>query len=144
MSEQTIQNKLYSNEVTILDKYMCLSLGATTISDLIKTGKLKDIKITKNSSKKPDVLIVNKNKEVVVFLEFKKPNEFNTDSKINKAIKQEIDAAKEVGAKIYVATDGDKWIWLNPLTGNYIVDEKEIKSQGKLILNQKLENWLNL
>lgn len=132
MSEQTIQNKLYSNEVTILDKYMCLSLGATTISDLIKTGKLKDIKITKNSSKKPDVLIVNKNKEVVVFLEFKKPNEFNTDSKINKAIKQEIDAAKEVGAKIYVATDGDKWIWLNPLTGNYIVDEKGDKITRKI------------
>ena len=68
MSEQTIQNDIFSNDVTILDKYTCLSLGATTINDLMKSGKLKKVKITKNLSKKPDVLIVNKNKEVVVFL----------------------------------------------------------------------------
>ena len=132
MSEQTKQNELFSNDVSILDKYTCLSLGATTISDLIKTGKLKNIKISKNASKKPDVLIVNKNKEVVVFIELKKPEEFNSDTKINKAIKQEIDAAKEIGAKIYVATDGSKWIWLNPLTGNYITDENGNKITRKI------------
>ena len=41
MSEQTIQNNLYSVPVTILDKYTCLSLGATTINDLIKSKQLK-------------------------------------------------------------------------------------------------------
>ena len=30
MSEQTMQNDLFSNTVTILDKYECLSLGATS------------------------------------------------------------------------------------------------------------------
>ena len=45
MSEQTIQDNLYSIPVTILDKYTCLSLGATTINDLIKTGKLKSVKV---------------------------------------------------------------------------------------------------
>ncbi len=124
MSEQTIQNSLFSNDVSILDKYTCLSLGATTISDLIKSGKLKQVKISKNLSKKPDVLIINKNKEVVVFLEFKTPDELNTQTKINKAIKQEIGVAKEIGAKIYIVTDGEKYIWLNPITGNLIVDEK--------------------
>ena len=124
MSEQTIQNSLFSNDVSILDKYTCLSLGATTISDLMKSGKLKQVKISKNLSKKPDVLIINKNKEVVVFLEFKTPDELNTQAKINKAIKQEIGVAKEIGAKIYIVTDGDKYIWLNPITGNLIVDEK--------------------
>lgn len=124
MSEQTIQNSLFSNDVSILDKYTCLSLGATTISDLMKSGKLKQVKISKNLSKKPDVLIINKNKEVVVFLEFKMPDELNTQAKINKAIKQEIGVAKEIGAKIYIVTDGDKYIWLNPITGNLIVDEK--------------------
>ncbi len=123
MSEQTIQNSLFSNDVSILDKYTCLSLGATTISDLMKSGKLKQVKISKNLSKKPDVLIINKNKEVVVFLEFKTPDELNTQAKINKAIKQEIGVAKEIGAKIYVVTDGDKYIWLNPVTSNLIVDE---------------------
>ena len=123
MSEQTIQDNLYSIPVTILDKYTCLSLGATTINDLIKTGKLKSVKVSKNLSKKPDVLIINKNKEVVVFLEFKTPQELNTQAKIDKAIKQEISVAQEIGAKIYVVTDGDKYIWLNPTTGNLITDE---------------------
>lgn len=124
MSEQTIQDSLFSNDVSILDKYTCLSLGATTINDLMKSGKLKQVKVSKNLSKKPDVLIINKNKEVVVFLEFKKPEELNTKAKIDKAIKQEIDVAKEIGAKIYIVTDGNKYIWLNPITGNLIVDEK--------------------
>ena len=123
MSEQTIQNSIFSNSVSILDKYTCLNLGATTINDLIKSGKLKSVKVSKNLSKKPDVLIVNKNKEVIVFIEFKKPDELNTKAKINKAIKQEVGVAKEIGAKIYIVTDGDKYIWLNPVTGNLIVDE---------------------
>lgn len=123
MSEQTIQDSLFSNDVSILDKYTCLSLGATTINDLMKSGKLKTVKVSKNLSKKPDVLIINKNKEVVVFLEFKTPEELNTQAKINKAIKQEISVAKEIGAKIYIVTDGDRYIWLNPITGNLIVDE---------------------
>ena len=136
MSEQTIQNSLFSNDVSILDKYTCLSLGATTISDLIKSGKLKQVKISKNLSKEPDVLIINKNKEVIVFLEFKTPDELNTQAKINKAIKQEIGVAKEIGAKIYVVTDGDKYIWLNPVTGNLIVDENGLAKKIARILKR--------
>ena len=147
MSEQTIQDGLYSNPVSILDKYTCLSLGATTISDLIKTGKLKKIKVSKNLGKKPDVLIVNKNKEVIVFLELKKPEELNTQKKIDKAIAQEIKAAKEIGAKIYVVTDGDKYIWLNPATGNYIVDEKNNRISKRIepkVEAKKLAEFIDL
>lgn len=39
MSEQTIQNELYSYNVSILDKYECLSLGATTIKNLMEIKK---------------------------------------------------------------------------------------------------------
>lgn len=125
MSEQTIQDNLYSTPVTILDKYTCLSLGATTINDLIKSNSLnKNIKITKNLGKKPDVLIINKNKEVVIFLEFKTPDEFNNETKIAKAIRQEIEVAKELKAKIYVVSDGNVFLWMNPLTKEFIVDEK--------------------
>ncbi len=147
MSEQTIQNNLYSIPVTILDKYTCLSLGATTIKDLIKAKELKDIKVSKNLGKKPDVLIVNKNKEVVVFIEFKKPEEFNTDTKKKKAISQEIDVAKEIGAKIYVVSDGDTFLWLNPITKNFIVDDKgnkikrEIKPKSEA---KKLADFIDL
>lgn len=35
MSEQTKQNDLYTYSVHILDKYECLSLGATTVNNLI-------------------------------------------------------------------------------------------------------------
>ena len=148
MSEQTIQDDLYSIPVSILDKYTCFSLGATTINDLIKAGKLnKNIKVSKNLGKKPDVLIVNKNKEVVVFIEFKIPDEFNTDAKIQKAINQEIDVAKEVGAKIFVVSDGDEYLWLNPQTGNFITDEtgcticREIKPKKE---SRKLADFIDL
>ena len=86
MSEQTMQEELYSNPVTILDKYTCLSLGATTVNDLIITGKLTGIRVKKNIGKKPDVLIVDKSKQIIVFIEFKKPEEFNTEVKKKKAI----------------------------------------------------------
>lgn len=147
MSEQTIQNNLYSIPVTILDKYTCLSLGATTINDLIKSKELKYVKVSKNLGKKPDVLIVNKNKEVVVFIEFKKPDEFNTESKKKTAIKQEIEVAKEIGAKIYVVSDGDTFLWLNPITKNFIKDDKgnvikrEIKPKSEA---KKLADFIDL
>lgn len=147
MSEQTLQDELYSSPVTILDKYTCLSLGATTINDLIKTGKIVEVKVTKYSGKKPDVLIVNKDKEVVVFIEFKKPEEFNTDKKIKKAIHQELQVAKELKAKIYVVTDGDKFVWINPKTENYIVDEngnkitRQIKPKTE---SRKLADFIDL
>lgn len=147
MSEQTIQNNLYSVPVTILDKYTCLSLGATTINDLINSKQLKNLRLSKNFGKKPDVLIVNKNQEVVIFAEFKKPTEFDTDTKIKKAIAQEIDIARAVGAKIYVVSDGDLFLWLNPKTGNYIVDEngskitREIKPKEEA---KKLADFIDL
>lgn len=82
MSEQTMQDELYSIPVSILDKYTCWSLGATTIKDLVDTGKIIGVSPSVNAGKKPDVLIVDKDKRVIVFIEFKKPSEFNTDKKI--------------------------------------------------------------
>lgn len=126
MSEQSKQNDLYSNTVTILDKYECLSLGATTIGNLIDEKKIKCNKAKntlKNKGKKPDVLIVDNSRKIVAYIECKKPDEFNSDLKIKKAIEQEIAVAKELGVKIFVATDGSKFVWVNALTGNRIKDE---------------------
>lgn len=123
MSEQTIQDGLYSEPVTILDKYTCYSLGATTINDLIRTGKLSGLRARKSFGKKPDVLIVDRNRHVIVFCEFKTPAELDTDRKIEAAIAQEIAVSREVGAKIYVVSDGSEFIWINPATGNRITDE---------------------
>ena len=136
MSEQTIQNDLFSNTVTILDKYECLSLGATTIGDLIAGKRIVCNKIktsVKNKGKKPDVLIIDSSRKVVAYIECKKPEEFNTEKKIETAINQEINVAKELGIKIFVATDGSKFVWINALTSQPILDEhgKEITAEIK-------------
>ena len=126
MSEQTIQNDLFSNNVTILDKYECLSLGATTIGDLIAGKRIVCNKVKtaiKNMGKKPDVLIVDGSRKAIAYIECKKPEEFNTDKKIEAAINQEVDVAKELGIKIFVATDGSKFVWINALTRQPILDE---------------------
>lgn len=125
MSEQTIQDGLYSIPVQ-LDKYTCRSLGATTIKDLVKNKEItgltakecKDIK-----ANKPDVLVLNKNKEIVIFIEMKTPDEFHSDALKCLAKYQELLVAKQTKAKIYVISDGDTFIWFNPLTEEHILYE---------------------
>lgn len=41
-SEQMIQNEIFSSNTTILDKYECLSLGATTIRNLMKSSIIRN------------------------------------------------------------------------------------------------------
>ena len=111
-----------------MDKYECLSLGATTIGNLIDEKRIvcKKVKTAvKNKGKKPDVLIVDNSKKIIAYIECKKPEEFNTEKKIEAAINQEIEVAKELGVKIFVATDGTKFVWVNALTKNKIMDEDE-------------------
>lgn len=123
MSEQTIQNDLYSYNVSLLDRYECLSLGATTIKNLIDSKTIKNTKIShKFSAKKPDVLIIDKLGQIVIYQEQKVPNKFTSDKDIQKAINQEINVAKELNAKIYIVSDGEQFIWINPLTGKRILD----------------------
>lgn len=125
MSEQTIQDGLYSIPVK-LDKYTCRSLGATTIQDLVKNKEISGLTIKecrKIKANKPDVLVLNKNKEIVVFIEMKQPSEFNSEQLKRVAKYQELLVAKQTKAKIYVISDGDTFIWFNPLTEEHIFDE---------------------
>ena len=123
-SEQLIQNELFSHSVHILDKYECFSLGSTTISSLMKSKYIKNFSISRNLlRKKPDVLIIDNHKNIVIYCEQKHPNKFKTNKDISNAINQEIDVAKAVNALIYVVNDGDRFIWVNPNTGNPILDE---------------------
>jgi type I restriction-modification system DNA methylase subunit len=151
MSEQTIQNELYSYKVSILDKYECLSLGATTIKNLIDTKKIKKINVKSEiSNKKPDVLIIDKSGQVAIYQEQKIPNKFKSEEDIEKAIKQEIEVAKALNSKIYIVSDGEQFIWVNPLTNQKILDAEgnPINMQVKPKENQKplveLINKINL
>ena len=63
-------------------KKNCISLGATTINDLIQSKEITNLtskQCEKITAKKPDVLVLNQNKEVVVFMEMKTTTEFSTN-----------------------------------------------------------------
>lgn len=123
-SEQLIQNELFASNVHILDKYECFSLGATTISSLMKSRYIKKFSINKSLlRKKPDVLIIDSNKNIIIYCEQKHPAKFKSNEDITNAIKQEIDVARAVNALIYVVNDGEHFVWVNPNTGNPILDE---------------------
>ena len=120
-----IQNGLYSSPVQF-GKYTCRSLGATTIQSLVKNKEIRGITLKECKgikANKPDVLILNKNKEIVVFIEMKQPDEFNSDKLKNLAKIQELEVAKQTKSKIYVISDGNTFIWFNPKTGEHILDE---------------------
>lgn len=133
MSEQTIQNDLYSYNVSILDKYECLNLGATTIRNLMNSKKIRIHNVQDNVlDKKPDVLIIDKIGDIIIYQEHKVPYKLRSYNDIQKAIEQELYVAKALKAKIYIVTDGEEFIWINPLTGEYILDENGDKLTYKI------------
>ena len=127
MSEQMIQEGLYSMPVQ-LDKYVCRSLGATTIKDLVKSKEISGLTIKACEdikANKPDVLVLNSDKQIVVFIEMKEPNKLKTERQRRLAKYQELAVAKKTKAKIYVISDGETFIWINPTTEEVIVDEND-------------------
>lgn len=62
-------------------------------------------------------------KNIIIYVEQKRPSKLKSEKDINDAIKQELFVAKAINAKIYVVSDGSSYIWINPKTGNPIVDE---------------------
>jgi len=128
MSEELLQRDLIKNPEKI-GEWDFYNIGATTLKVLKKYKKIRDIDYGILERKKPDALIIQK-KQVIAVIEYKTPREFTTATQKNKAIKQEIDVAKRLGAKIFIATDTNETVWVNVLTENKIGDEngKEIKT----------------
>lgn len=127
MSEQTIQDGLYSTPVR-LDKYICRSLGATTIKDLVKNKEISGLTVKecdKINANKPDVLILNEDKRIVIFIEMKEPKKLKTERLRRLAKYQELEVARRAKAKIYMISDGEIFIWINPITGELITDEND-------------------
>lgn len=127
MSEQTIQEGLYSIPVQ-LDKYICRSLGATSIKDLVKNKEISGLTVKeceKIKANKPDVLVLNKDKQIVIFIEMKEPEKLKTERQRRLAKYQELEVARRTKAKIYMLSDGEVFIWINPITGELIIDENE-------------------
>ena len=122
MSEELLQRDLHKNPEKI-GKWDFYNIGATSIKNLKEYGIIRNVNYGAEERKKVDALIVQK-KNVIAVIEYKKPSEFKTVAQKNKAIKQEINVAKKLGAHIIIATDTKDTIWVNVLTGNKIKDEK--------------------
>ncbi|MDH3324828.1 MAG: SAM-dependent methyltransferase [Candidatus Peregrinibacteria bacterium] len=121
MSEELIQKNLIKNPGKI-GKWDFYNIGATTIKQLKEYGIVRNVAYGTEERKKVDALLVQ-NKNVIAVIEYKKPTEFNTANKKQKAVKQELSVAKKLRANILVATDNQESIWVNVLTGNEIKDE---------------------
>lgn len=128
MSEELLQRDLIKNPEKI-GKWDFYNIGATSVKNLKEFGLIRNVDYGKEERKKVDGLIVKK-KNVIAVVEYKKPSEFKTVAQKNKAIKQELEVARKLGAHILIATDTKETVWVNVLTGNKIKDEN-----GNLIKN---------
>ncbi|MFH2050036.1 MAG: N-6 DNA methylase, partial [bacterium] len=136
MSEELLQTKPHK-----LDRYLYWKLGNSTLMQL-KNARIIPVKQipSKLASKRPDGLIVAQNSAIKAVIEYKKPDELNSQKKIKKAITQEIEVAKYL-CKLLIVSDGEKSFWINTLTEEQITNkngEKLKTFSAKKILNGQL------
>lgn len=121
MSEELIQRNLVEAPEKMGDWNFC-NIGATTLKALKGAKIIPDRDYDEYEKKKPDALIVKK-PLVIAAIEYKQPKELRTDKQVAAAIAQELGTAQALQAKIYIVTDGKKSYWINPASGNEILQE---------------------
>ena len=131
MSEELLQRGLDKKPEKI-GKWDFYNIGATSIRALKEYNIIHNVDygnvIERN---KVDGIIVHQ-KKVIAIIENKTPKEFNTKTKQNKAIQQELAAAKKLDCPIIIATDTKQTIWVNVKTGQKILNEDK---------SQVIDNW---
>ena len=121
MSEELIQRNLIEAPEKMGD-WNFYNIGATTLKALKGAKIIPDRDYDEYEKKKPDALLVKK-PLVIAAIEYKQPKELRTDKQVAAAIAQELGTAQALQAKIYIVTDGKKSYWINPVTGNEILQE---------------------
>ena len=121
MSEELIQRNLVEAPEKMGD-WNFYNIGATTLKALKNAKIIPNRDYAEFEGKKPDALIVKK-PLVIAAIEYKTPQELRTKTQIAKAIAQEIGTAHALQARVYIVTDGKKSFWVNPSTGNEILQE---------------------
>ncbi len=121
MSEELIQRNLVEAPEKMGD-WNFYNIGATTLKALKGAKIIPDRDYDEYEKKKPDALIVKK-PLVIAAIEYKQSKELRTDKQVAAAIAQELGTAQALQAKIYIVTDGKKSYWINPETGNEILQE---------------------
>lgn len=121
MSEELIQRNLVEAPEKMGD-WNFYNIGATTLKALKGAKIIPDRDYDEYEKKKPDALIVKK-PLVIAAIEYKQPKELRTDKQVAAAIAQELGTAQALQAKIYIVTDGKNSYWINPASGNEILQE---------------------
>lgn len=121
MSEELIQRNLVEAPEKMGD-WNFYNIGATTLKALKGAKIIPDRDYDEYEKKKPDALIVKK-PLVIAAIEYKQPKELRIDKQVAAAIAQELGTAQALQAKIYIVTDGKKSYWINPASGNEILQE---------------------
>jgi len=131
MSEELLQRDLKNPPK--FGRWDFYNIGATTVKALKEYGIIRNVNYGNEEKKKVDALLVQK-KNVIAVIEYKKPSEFKTKEQKSKAIKQELEVARKLNARIFIATDTKETVWINVVTGNRIKDEnnKELKANFNL------------
>ncbi len=131
MSEELLQRGLDKKPEKI-GKWDFYNIGTTSIKALKENNIIRNIDYGKAiERKKVDGIIVHQ-KKVIAIIENKAPKEFNTITKQNKAIKQELAVAKKLDCSIIIATDTQQTIWVNVKTGQKILNENN---------SEVVDNW---
>lgn len=120
MAEQINKND-YINHPDKIGSFNYYSLGETTIKQL-QSNNLISSRAKKYLSKKPDAIITNDKKDVIVFIENKDIGKLSNSKEINDAINQEIEVAKAINAPIFIITDTVNSYWINTFTKEPIID----------------------
>jgi type I restriction enzyme M protein len=117
----TVSEELLQTKPLELGRYSYFKLGNSSLTQL-RNAKVITGPKTPLDKKKPDGLILGPDASVKAFIEYKTPTEFKTKAQQQKAIDQEIDVARAL-CKVYIVTDGQTTLWINPATGNRILRE---------------------
>ena len=142
MSEELLQRGLDKNNPSErLGKWDYFCIGATTVKTLKQANIIRNIDYKELENKKVDGLVVSR-KDVIAIIEFKQPKEFKTKAQKSKAIEQEIEVAKVLGAKIIIATDTVDTIWVNALTGKEIEYENGNIIKEQFVINDSIAKLL--
>lgn len=121
MSEELHQRGLLEKPEKI-GKWDFYNIGATSLKSLKENKIIPNLDYKEFEKRKPDGIIVFK-KNVIAVIENKRPSDFNTESKKNKAIKQGLEVSQKLKAEILIVTDTKETIWINSLNGDKILDE---------------------
>lgn len=137
MAEQINKND-YINHPDKIGALNYYSMGETTIKQLQVNGLISS-KTRKYQNKKPDAIITNDKKEVIVYIENKDIGLIDNDENVAKARDQEIEVARAVNAPIMIVTDTVKSYWINVFTGERILndDGSELRTIFKPSENKK-------